>query len=199
MNDLDSLALDLFPLLSSDKKLGYFISGGLDSALLLYCSLLLCQEKSLDPYIKIFTVPRYDNSVQHSNTIKKWLNEKFNKNLETEILGDPDLHHSQQVISGLLLAESKVDILILGDTTNPDTLSNGPSRIKSLRNNIIQPLFSWTKKDTVSLAIKLEVTDLMVISHTCTESIDLRCGSCWQCKERAWAFKENSFIDPGKM
>lgn len=199
MNNFNSLKLDLIPLLSSDKKLGYFISGGLDSSLLLYCSLLICQEKSLDPYIKIFTVPRHDGSLWHSNTIKNWLNEQFNKNLETEVLGDPDLHHSQQVVSGLLLAESKVDILLLGDTSNPSIMPNGPARIKSPRSNIIQPLFSWTKKDTVALAIELNLTDLMIIAHTCTESIDERCGFCWQCKEREWAFKENSFTDPGKL
>jgi 7-cyano-7-deazaguanine synthase in queuosine biosynthesis len=87
---------------------------------------------------------------------------------------------------------------LLGDTSNPPDLPDGPKRKQSYDDKFLQPMFDWTKKDTVALAIELGLTDLMKISHSCTERKISRCGHCWQCRERAWAFDQNQYIDPNQ-
>jgi hypothetical protein len=200
MSDLNQkLQLSLMEFLPANKTFGFLISGGLDSALLLYAALTLKTKLKLPGTYSVFTVPRYDDSVVHSCRILNWLNDKFHSKLELIVVGNPDEHHSRQVLSGIHEAGAQCNLVILGDTQNPPHLSNGPLRSKGTSPRLIQPFFTWTKKDTVRLAIELNLTELMELTHTCTESKTLRCNNCWQCKERAWGFSENNFIDPGTM
>jgi 7-cyano-7-deazaguanine synthase in queuosine biosynthesis len=198
MFTLTELKNNITPLLISDKKIGFLISGGLDSSILLYVSLMIMQEKNIEKSPMIFTVPRYDDSSRHSQNIINWMQKIFQKNLKIIIVGNPDLHHSVQLTSGIYESLKYVDTIFLGSTKNPDHLLNGPVRQKSKIDRIVKPFFYWTKKDTVALAIELGLTDLMTISHTCTESIEYRCKHCWQCQERRWAFTENNYVDPGE-
>jgi 7-cyano-7-deazaguanine synthase in queuosine biosynthesis len=190
---------ELLPILDQDKTFGFFISGGLDSAVLLYICCLIRKQENLPSHFEIVTVPRYDNSSVHSSQVVNWINNQFNVNLLTTIAGNPDLHHSMQVLSGIRIMFSKLDYLMLGDTMNPAHLPGGPTRNVSNEKKIIQPFIKTYKDTTVKLAIELGLFDLMSITHTCTESKTLRCNICWQCKERAWAFSANNFIDLGTM
>jgi 7-cyano-7-deazaguanine synthase in queuosine biosynthesis len=196
MKTFENLKTTIIPLLSNYQT-GFLISGGLDSSLLLYASLLIMQDNCIKFSPKIFTVPRHDDSVRHAKNIIDFLNQQFNYDLSIIKVGDPNLHHTKQVLSGIKSSMQLVDYLLLGDTKNPDHLDNGPIRVKSYNNKILQPFFDLTKRDTVSLAIYLNCLELMKISHTCTESVEIRCEKCWQCKERKWGFLQNNFMDPG--
>lgn len=189
----------LTPILISNQSIGFMISGGFDSGLLLYVCSKIKQQKNLKCSFRVFTVPRHDDSLVHSKRIVEWVNKEFNNQIKIMMTGDPDLHHSRQVWSGTQSAKNQCDVLLLGDTTNPDCLPNGPDRKKVNDKNIIQPFFDLTKKETVKLAVELNLVDLMKLSHTCTESNLLRCGLCWQCQERKWGFDQNSYSDPGTM
>lgn len=199
MKHYNQLKETLLPLLNTNKRYGFFTSGGFDSTLLLYCSLKLKHEHNLPSTIICYTVPRTDDSIIHSQRIIGWLNSIFNISLSNIIVGNPKLHHSQQVSSGLLQAKKSSDMIVLGDTTNPPHLIDGPVRIQSTDPNIIQPFINWTKKDTVALSNDLIIPEIMTITHTCTESKLLRCNNCWQCKERAWGFAQNDIVDIGTM
>ena len=192
---------ELLPILNQDKKFGFFISGGFDSAVLLYICCLIRQQENLPSHFEIVTVPRHDDSRLHSARIVEWMNNKFNIDLTTSIVGNPDLHHSKQVWSGTTVVWNKLDYLLYGDTINPPTLPNGPVRALEnfWPNKVIRPFIRACKDNVVQLAIELELNELMKISHTCTESKTLRCNICWQCRERAWAFEVNNYKDPGTM
>ena len=198
----DELENNLLPTLTNAKSFGFFISGGFDSAVLLYVCCAIKQEYNLDCEFKIFTVPRHDDSVVHAQRVIDWISKKFNMTFDIEFVGNPNLYHSHQVLSGLWAAKNSCDHLVLGDTNNPSKLlTGGPFRQKSNNKKFLQPYIecNWDKNDTVALAIELTLTDLMEITHTCTESKTLRCTTCWQCRERAWAFAENNYTDPGTM
>ena len=195
----EELKSELLPLLKTNKVFGFFISGGLDSAVLLYICCLIREQENLPSRFKIVTVPRHDDSSVHSARIVKWINQKFNINLTTSIVGNPNLHHSEQVASGIEIMWYSLDYLLFGDTVNPPHLLNGPERANSTNQKIIRPFMKSYKDNTVRLAIELGLSELMEITHTCTESKTLRCNVCWQCRERAWAFEVNNYIDPGTM
>jgi len=132
------------------------------------------------------------------------MNNRFNINLLTDIVGNPDLHHSIQVMSGTTAVWNKFDHLLYGETINPPHLLDGPARspvnTTVLRpTKVIRPFMRACKDNVVRLAIELELYELMEISHTCTASKALRCTFCWQCRERAWAFEVNNYKDPGTM
>ena len=70
------------------RKIGMFISGGFDSALLLYLvneinNRTFKKEKNRST-LTAYTVPKYDGSQDHSPNVVKWVN----PNIEIKTVGD---------------------------------------------------------------------------------------------------------------
>jgi 7-cyano-7-deazaguanine synthase in queuosine biosynthesis len=93
------------------------------------------------------------------------------------------------------------DLYLLGDTAIPDDLSgaDAPGRSKASSEKWMQPWFDLTKDHVVKLMRDLDLDEVMELTHTCTESTGVRCGKCWQCRERAWAFGRAAITDTGGM
>lgn len=174
-----------------------FISGGFDSTVLAYTLLHL----QID--CKLFTIPRHDDSLTHANRIKDWLNTKWNKNLDITIVGNPDLHHNDQLASGIKDCLIKTNHKIfIANTKNPPVNFPGkaPIRAESHNPRVYAPFNHVDKRTTIKIAMHLNIlNDVMNLSHSCTQSKLLRCGQCWQCYERQWAFKELDIHDEGTM
>ena len=186
-------------ILQGKQTAAVMVSGGMDSGLLLYTCMTVKAEENFNTEIAVITVPRFDDSAVHSRRIVNWIESKFPYKISVRESGNPMAHHSLQTWSGAVENFGKFNLILMGCTTNPPNLPNGPLRPRVARKDVFQPFYNLTKKDTVRLAIEAGLTDLMELSHTCTESKLLRCGQCWQCKERAWGFEENNYIDPGTM
>jgi 7-cyano-7-deazaguanine synthase in queuosine biosynthesis len=184
-----------------NDNIGIFISGGFDSAVL---AALACRSMIDGRQVTIYTVPRYDDSLVHSERVVGWLRTQYPAiDFTLTVVGDPTLHHSQQVASGIEAALKKGDVkILLADTGLPDEVLEGeaPVRVKSGGPRVVQPFFDYDKRVTVQLAewmgLLNEISD---ISHTCTESKTIRCGACWQCRERSWAFSKLGIVDRGTM
>lgn len=195
---------NIINLISSVNGIGIFISGGFDSAVL---SAIIFENVSQNQNVKItlFTVPRHDDSAIHSDRVIKWLNNRYpSVSFNRKLVGNPDVHHSIQVSSGFseAFALPEVEIIILADTANPTIMqeSSAPNRIKAKNPKIHQPFFYSDKTMTLSIALHMNLlSEISSISHTCTERKTLKCNECWQCRERAWAFKELNLIDNGTM
>lgn len=191
--------------LQDKKNVGIFISGGFDSTTLLYLLCKIIANEGLDIAVKVFIVPRYDDSTVHASRILVWISSIFNSiEFVVEHIGDPGLHHSKQVLSGIHAVRVKWPELpmLLADTNIPPELQTpaAPKRVKSHNSLIIQPFIDYDKRTTVMLAEDLgKLDEISRISHTCTESKLWRCNKCWQCLERAWAFNRLNLSDCGKM
>lgn len=184
---------------------GAFCSGGFDSTLLLYYLFKTYHENNITKTLWIFTVPRTDGSVDHSRRVVDWLASIYpDVEYRIETPGDPELHHSQQVLSGIKeILQNNPDItLLLGDTAIPQELqeSSAPVRVVSTHPRVVQPFIDECKTTTVALANQCRIlTHISQITHTCTESTSIRCRVCWQCRERAWAFSKLGLVDLGLM
>lgn len=202
-SEIEKIFYDIDKKLKLCTNIGIFVSGGFDSSVLGFTTLYLIKNHHHDVNIKFFTVPRHDDSKKHSERIVFWLCNLY-ENIDSNVyeLGNPNLHHSNQVSSGVkeCISKHKSITIFLGDTKNPSHLMNGPVRIKSVYNNIYQPFLDYDKTITLKIANHFNILNkISEISHTCTESKSLRCGTCWQCKERKWAFNELNFVDTGTM
>lgn len=186
----------------ADNSIGILLSGGFDSAVLLFqiSSIIVTRD---NPIVNVFTVERGDDSTQHSDRIVNWARSCFGTiNYVTRPVGNGQEHHSKQVSSGIQEALLYCDILLLGDTAVPFELKNKHSPIRTLAKNsrIYQPYFEYNKCTTIKIAIELAILDqVSQLSHTCTESKMWRCSQCWQCLERKWAFNKLDIQDSGKM
>lgn len=174
------------------------MSGGFDSSLLAYLVFTHVREIKFDGQITVFVVPRHDGSVNHVSRVLNVLPSGIK--YHHKIVGNPDLHHSRQVWSGMIEASAFSDVLWIADTKNPHHLIGGPNRPVIFRNNEYHPFLNYNKTITVQIAHHLQILDLISnVSHTCTERVNERCEICWQCRERSWAFESLDLIDTGKM
>lgn len=186
------------------KKIAMLLSGGADSAILLY---ILAQEaKDRNIEIMTFTVPRPDGAILYSPGIVDFINATLGTSIPYPIeVGKPDVHHSMQTRSGHMEIFQKydVDYVFYGSQSIPNELQGlelvYPRRPTSRTYpKTICPFFDLTKEHTLDLYYKLGVPDLLKLSHSCTETQVGRCGACYNCIERAWAFTKLCQTDPGE-
>lgn len=210
-------------LVKTNDTIGVFVSGGVDSTILSY--LLHDARAKYKPSlsIKYFCVRRPDDSAQHARRVVDYIDSVFNlKESVINYVGDGSLHHRDQVKSGIIEAMQnyEFDILLTGVTLNPENANppemlqnyeygrfvdpdgfvyNGPTRVESKHPKLFNPFWNYTKKDTVKIIKDFNLVDIPNITHSCTASKTTKCGKCWQCCERAWAFAKNDMIDTGTM
>lgn len=196
---------------SRHKKVGVMVSGGADSAILLY---LLALEKKMagsDHELIPLTVPRPDGAKDYSGPIVSFVNGLLGSDMPAPIIvGDPTLHHSQQTNSGEREARDKLGVqhIFYGSQKHPPVPMPGeypgrPDRIHYTNNQGVItttcPFAMLDKRHTMALFDVFQVWPLAAITHSCTEMTKGRCGVCYNCTERKWALDELGFTDPGSM
>jgi hypothetical protein len=188
--------------LDTSKKYGILLSGGLDSAVLLYLLIKECPDIHLQP----FTIPKYDGSALYAVPLVDHFNNKFGLTIPSPIfVGDPEAHHTQQSTTAIIeiFKEHPVDFLYMGVNTNPTELNNlqgAPKRkLESPNPRLLYPFAYLTKDKILEIMFNEGQEDLANITHSCTEQQVGRCNKCWQCTERAWAFKQIDKKDTGTL
>ena len=184
----------------SEKRVGIMLSGGLDSGVLFFHL-----AKKVGPRLMAFTVPRSENSMGHALRVSKAVCERLKyPTIEPVAAGNPEMHHSQQVASGVerVFEADLADVVFLADNIVPSELVLrddpwAPERIRVSIDGIFQPFFDLTKDKIVAAAFTDRLEFILAESHTCTERSEGRCNQCWQCRERAWAFEKAGRPDPG--
>lgn len=186
--------------ISPNASYGILLSGGLDSAILL--GLLVKQ----NPNIKLqpFTINKVDGAMMYANPIIEHINKKFDVALPaTIVVGDPTVHHRQQSVTAVkdIFDNHAVDILFNALNRNPPELNDLPGApqrtTKSDDSRVVLPFVDMLKTEILQLMYDNNLEDLIEITHSCTERQMTRCGQCWQCTERAWAFSQLNKLDKG--
>ncbi len=186
------------------KPYKVFVSGGFDSALLLYILCRQAVEQKLDTVYAV-VVDRGFASVDFSLRVCQWAEQRTGVKVDLEVLSIPeDLPHWRHINEPATQLHARGLITVSADTQNPPGVELpgvAPRRIQpNLQfSNWLFPFSGVDKSHTVYLANRLGVLDdIAEISHTCTETHGLRCGQCWQCSERAWAFNLLGLSDIGQ-
>ena len=186
----------------NNKHYGILLSGGLDSAVLLY---LLIKS---NPTIKIqpFNIPKADGAYLYADPVVDHFNQKFKLDIPKTIrVGDPTAYHRLQSTTAIrdIFANYPVDHLFIGINQNPPELANldgAPKRdTKSTDPRIIFPFVDLYKHNILEFMYANNQEDLVDITHSCTEQQIGRCNQCWQCTERMWAFKQLDKTDTGTL
>jgi hypothetical protein len=193
-------------ILNIDKKYGIMLSGGLDSAVLMY--LILKENKNVN--IQPFSIPKQDESHMFVPKILEFFEVLFDIEIPSTILiGDSSVHHSQQstvAIKQIFKDYAEINFIYFATNQNPthnfdyDRYSKGsyPDRVKaSPHPKILMPFIEMYKDEILKIVFDNDQGELLKITHSCTEQKTGRCGQCFQCNERAWAFRQLDKTDPG--
>lgn len=185
------------------QRVGVMLSGGADSAILLYLLAIERKMKNSKQELIPFTVARPDGAWNYVKPIVDKINQMLDINLPDPIqVGDPLLHHSQQGRSGELEARSKynIDHFYYGSQQHPPVPMPGdyparPDKIELPGTTI--PFALVDKRHTLGLFEVFQAWPLIELTHSCTAQTEGRCGQCYNCKEREWALSELGVTDPG--
>ena len=186
------------------KPYKVFVSGGFDSALLLF--ILCSQARDINQStVTAAVVDRGFGSVNFARRVCSWAGQRTGIKVDVQELKiSPELPHGQHISEPAASLHEQGFITISADTQNPENVDfpgAEPKRIppNSRFTNWLFPFSGIDKTHTLFIAKQLGVLDeIATITHTCTDSHDLRCGKCWQCSERIWAFDQLGWTDIGK-
>ena len=187
------------------KKIGVMLSGGADSAILLYILALERKLADSDHELIPFTVARPDGAWNYVKPIvdkvKSMLGVEFADPVQ---VGDPSLHHSKQGQSGEIEARTKygVEHCFYGSQQHPPVPMPGEYPIRPDQVNLpgtTIPFALVDKRHTLGLYEVFQAWTLIELTHSCTALTEGRCGECYNCKEREWALGELQTIDPGTL
>lgn len=186
----------------NNKHYGILLSGGLDSAILLYLLIKVNPAINIQP----FTIAKTDGAYLYADPIIDHFNRKFNLAIPKTIqVGDPTVHHRQQSTTAVIDIFNKhpVDYLFIGINQNPpelNSLSGAPHRATTSPDpRVLFPFVDLYKHNILEFMYDNHQEDLIDITHSCTEQQHGRCNCCWQCTERAWAFKQLDKTDTGTL
>lgn len=195
--------------LDTDKRYGILLSGGIDSAVLLFAILAEYKQRSVEPNIQIFSIPKSDGSTACVPGILEFLNTKFGTHLPLQptFVGDTTLPHGEMNVSAFheIFGSGKYQIDFLFNAVNqnpPEPFKMRgmyPNRVTapSASGKSIRPFLTLYKTHVMDLMVQLGAQELLNLTHTCTEQSVGRCNECFQCDERAWALDQINQIDIG--
>jgi PP-loop family/Queuosine biosynthesis protein QueC len=187
----------------TNKKIIVAVSGGADSAILLYILAKMNRDLNLNHRLIPFTTPRPDGGIKYSPAIVQWINNKLQVDIPAPMIaGDGNLPHNvvMFVITKDLMDSGDYDYLFTGGNKVPPIKINAlpPVRAsKSNPNGCSIPFWGVTKEATIDLYYQENVPELLELSHSCTEKVIGRCGKCFNCVEREWGFAQLGKTDPG--
>ncbi len=186
------------------KKILFALSGGADSAILLYILAKMNKEAGTEHQVIPFTIPRPDGGANYSPGIAEWINKALDVNIPMPmVVGDGNLPHQIVVKRAVmdLLDTNQYDVLYIAENRVPDH-AEGLLPTRAPTNNykrVKMPFWAITKDYVMDLYFIENIPDLLLISHSCTEQTIGRCGICFQCTERRWAFESIGKSDTGVL
>lgn len=183
-----------------EKPIALMVSGGFDSAVLLY---LLCASGAKE--VSCFTI-EHMNSGHYAGLVVDSIKQKFpDVSIEHEILEKTSEEVFHMINQGYGSVIKRGYFLFEAATKNPsvedmpDLVEHRPPRGKDYPRHLMDcPFLDTTKAEIIALAHEHGILDdLAAITHTCTETHGERCGECWQCIERKISFAKNNLHDIG--
>lgn len=200
------------------EKICILLSGGADSAILLY--FILNYMKNFNENYTILPVTFYIKEKKyqekHTKQILDFMKDKFpeykNNILPRSLifLSSDDFNTKRKEFLNLYYRMGYYDLRMTGITKYPDEkyrntwgyVPNFDNRVNGREPYFINqdvptylPFFEWDKRITHEIYSEFGVLDdLFPITRSCEQIIDPdlwngHCGKCWWCKERFWAFK----------
>jgi hypothetical protein len=184
--------------LPNANKIGVFVSGGIDSALLYYLLLLEKQKTNSDCDITPLVIFRKEGSKRFAPPIIEKINRMIGIDKNFKRLGNTTLPEPEQVISAVKQAFRllKMEIVFVGVISNRLEHQIGFDPIPVTDDELVQTPFKHLEKShIIDLYNQLGITSLLDMTFSCDQSDQTACGSCNGCRERTWGFEQLGLTD----
>jgi hypothetical protein len=191
------------------ENIGLHLSGGADSALLLYCLVKMVEER--DTITSIYPITGYDVTTpdiityESAQSIIDWIQNKTKCNFIKPLIVLPYMNKDdtkdEMVRVGRRYLNQRYGCEVTIDGTSlgmQDSPRSGPIGYEWVDDQSIRSLavkypyqFPWStvnKKFIAAQYKKFGIEELSNLTNSCIVSSKSPCKECWWCKERYWAF-----------
>jgi len=183
-------------------KLGVFVSGGMDSAILYYLLLKKKFDTNSNHEITPLSMHRKEGSRYFANLVTAYVQQQFGLPVTSPIIvGDNTLPEEQQVKSGVdeayRLGYERVYVGLIEQL--PQHMINWQPIPHQEGQRFRTPLKTLDKSYIVELIKQFNQEALFHITHSCSVLELGRCNRCNGCNERSWGFAQLGIKDPGTL
>lgn len=192
--------------LPKSGRVGVLTSGGLDSSVMLAMFLMTRKVENPNlPFIAL-NVKRGFGTERFSKAMIGKMEEHFDMEIPFEHVSlPPDTPHNLCLTTPIvpLLDLRFVSKVFSADTSNPAGFvhEQAPNRTPAADQHKFSrwelPFLHCDKSHIVQLMHQLDLGFVELLSHTCFAQDEYRCTTCFQCEERAWAYKTLGLTDHG--
>lgn len=172
---------DLIRIAATTNTIGLYLSGGVESSLLLY---LLSK---LSVKIKCYTIIQQTICTDRINNIVNWINTRLNTDISTpEKIYDKDSTSDRTFTRWiqLYLRTGEVDQFVIGSNKFMPSL---PEREFYEHPHVLIPFRDMYKHEVVQLYRDENIWELLELTHSCYVQKHGHCETCLNCLERSWA------------
>lgn len=179
------MLLSKFP---NDKKIALLFSGGADSSLLYY--LLMKNHKKIN--LNLFIIDRFNRPIKVAENVLKLLNDKFGITTQLHLIPVPKIQQHLEVRYATTQLEKTHDIIIWGINKYPDDESIRPNKIFNFieEKKLHLPLANYTKDAIIKEYYDNNIQDILYQTRSCGLNLSSPCKTCFNCREREWAYKK---------
>ena len=180
----------MFKVNTNFKSPALFFSGGVESTLLYY----LYGQTNVP--LTLYLINRRNNPILHAVNIYNKLDVPFKKTLVIEPI--PEMESYKEIPFLYNTIKSKHDMMIYGGNKLPDDNSIRPMHKQSyineerIRNDqyAYAPFLDLDKSAIIQMYYTFGIEYLLEETHSCGENTSVPCKSCFNCREREWAFNK---------
>lgn len=187
---------------TTPQKIGVLVSGGMDSAILYYLTLLENKRIGNIHTIIPLIVQRKEGSKNFAQLVVAHVNSQFDLPHSNFIyVGNNTLAEEEQVKSGVMEAYATgFDRVYVGLIQQLPQHMIGWQPIPYQQSERFRtPLKDFNKSHIVDLIRQYKQEALYYITHSCSATELGRCNQCNGCNERSWGFEQLAFTDPGTI
>lgn len=192
------------------KKTGIMLSGGLDSAALLFLMLKDIHDRNLAVDLSVLNVPNVnDNAKLYSRQVVDYLENYYDTKINLMNIGDGTLPPRQLINqpASEMLNSGRIEMMYSGQNQFPPEASEWESYKKSVGRfqrrdpNLPDPVrgrfpfIKLYKHHILEIYRMFNILDLAKITHSCTRLTVGKCNECLWCDERSWAFSKLNLVD----
>jgi len=195
------------------KRVGVYLSGGLDSAALL--CLVLSELESIgklnETEVVCFTIEKSDGPTYYATQVLEQVEKRFNCKLThvNNIKNDPipdltgnigpspikEIRNYDPVNMIVYMGINRMAPSELKTYNNPLKIDYGYTKTGYTFNS---PFLFMHKPQILDILYKLNCESVIPYTHSCTQQEVGQCGVCYSCEERAWGFEMLGKQDPAK-